>query len=111
MAFSLKITARPTDEAQPTTEITPAWWDYRELLRNHPFTKQLSHGYLDYRLTVSKEEFVNLFLEQMPRLEKPMYAHPDWQKINTREMEKLTWLVQQPGDLVEIEILIYEWES
>lgn len=108
MAFSVSIIASIESEK---IKITPAWWNYKELLKSFEFEKDVSKGYLDYSSTIDKETFVNMTLDQMRYLNKGTYAYPDWVRINTETMKEIDKLINATEITDSIQILISEWES
>ena len=111
MAFSVKIIASQKADSGNFIEIEPAWWNYRQLLKEYDFNKEINHGYIDYRLFVEEEAFVNMFLEQQKYLDSGIHAFELWEKINAETLQKISDLIEHIHTYSTLEIRIFEWES
>ena len=109
MAYTLKIQAK--DLSDNILKLEPAWWKYKEILHAYPFKKELRQGYLNYHYQPDSDTFLNIFLDQLPYLDKGTYAHPKWKEINKHCLKELKLLIEHPEKYKEVEIIIYEWES
>jgi hypothetical protein len=111
MAFEVKIEFFQSDQGLPVLEITPDWWNYRELKKEYKFSRDPKKDPEAFILDASIEELIDIHLFQYKNLTKGVFGFPDWQKIILPKKEQIEQIIAAPEAYPKIRVKIYEWES
>lgn len=111
MAYEVKIEFFQSDKNQPVLEITPDWWNYRELRKEYEFTPGKKVDSDAYFLEVTLEELIDIHLFQYKNLKKGVFGFPDWQKIIDPKKKQIEEIIASPDSYPRIRVKIYEWGS
>jgi hypothetical protein len=111
MAFEVKIEFFQSDQDLPVLEITPDWWNYRELKKEYKFSRDPKKDPEAFILDASIEELIDIHLFQYKNLTKGVFGFPDWQKIILPKKEQIEQIIAAPEAYPKIRVKIYEWES
>lgn len=111
MAFEVKIEFFQSDKDQPVLEITPDWWNFRELKKEYEFVQDIAQDPEAFILDVSIEELIDIHLFQYKNLSKGVFGFPDWQKIILPKKEQIEQIISTPEAYPRIRVKIYEWDS
>ncbi len=111
MAFEIKIEFFQSDKDYPVLEITPDWWNYRELKKEYEFSRKVNNDSEAFYLDVNLEELIDIHLFQYKNLKKGVFGFPDWQKIIEPKRQQIEDIIASSEDYPKIRVKIYEWES
>jgi hypothetical protein len=110
MAYSLKITAKLTDEQEVRIELP--WWNINELKKTYKFRQEWVYGcYMDYILEVDKRTFSDIIISQEKHRNKGVFEYEGWIVTNNKKKAELDDLLEKLRENENVVITIFEWES
>ena len=110
MAFTVQIKFDDQQE-KSSTRIEPSWWSYKELLGDLKFDRKKIYGSVNYYCELYKDDFINVFLDQMKNLNHGLHNTEHWKQVNSDTMEDISELIEKLQENDQVAIIIYEWES